>query len=309
MSAIRVNAVFEGGGVKGIGLAGAVLACEENGITWANVAGTSAGAMVASLIAVGYCGREIRDMLGAMDYSIFKDKIPSARLPYIGPIFSIVKHKGICKGDFLENWLRDKYIKKGKMLFKDMKTECRDECLKYKLRVIASDITNKRLVVLPQDIKKYGVDPDSLDIARAVRMSMSLPLFFVPIVLRCLYMNEIQESIIVDGGLLSNFPVWLFDSKYEMRPTIGFRLAEPVHKPDYESMNVVNYLLNIISTMSEAFDQRYIEDSNFQRTIMIPTVGVNATDFNISQEKSKELFQSGYIAAQKFLNNNGKYRR
>ena len=55
------------------------------------------------------------------------------------------------------------------------------------------------------------MDPDELEIAAAVRMSMSIPIFFDPVV----YNGPPQPrraALIVDGGLLSNFPVWLFDS-------------------------------------------------------------------------------------------------
>lgn len=295
------NAVFEGGGVKGIGLAGALVAAEEDGFRWVNVAGTSAGAVIASLIAVGYSGEEIRDMLFKIDYSVFQDRTMLGSMPYIGLLLSVIKYKGIFKGDMIEGWLREKYRKKGKEKFGDIIMLRGDEPLRYKLRVIATDITRKRLVILPQDIKKYGIEPGELDIAKAVRMSISLPFFFTPVVLKYGNKYDMKKSMIVDGGLLSNFPVWLFDSKYGRCPTIGFKLVEPVQREADEDMNTVRYILNIISTMSEAFDERYIEESKFRRTIMIPTMGVGTTEFNISKERSMRLYQSGYEAAKKFL--------
>ena len=51
---LKIDAVFEGGGVKGIGLVGAVAVTEEKGYQFENLAGTSAGAIVAALIAAGY---------------------------------------------------------------------------------------------------------------------------------------------------------------------------------------------------------------------------------------------------------------
>jgi predicted acylesterase/phospholipase RssA len=51
---------FEGGGVKGIGLVGAVAVAEERGYQWVNVGGTSAGAIVAFLLAAGYSASEIK---------------------------------------------------------------------------------------------------------------------------------------------------------------------------------------------------------------------------------------------------------
>ncbi len=66
--------------------------------------------------------------------------------------------------------------------------------------------------MLPRDAREQlGIDPDELEIATAVRMSMSIPMFFDPVVHRN-PTNRDDEHVIVDGGLLSNFPIWLFDS-------------------------------------------------------------------------------------------------
>ena len=67
-NALRADAVFEGGGVKGIGLVGAVAAAEERGYQWENVAGTSAGAIVAALLAAGYNSEELRNVMQELDY-------------------------------------------------------------------------------------------------------------------------------------------------------------------------------------------------------------------------------------------------
>src|SRR5439155_1594905 len=48
---------------------------------------------------------------------------------------------------------------------------------RYKVRVIASDITDRQLLVLPQDAIKFGIHPDDLNVALALRMSMSIPIF------------------------------------------------------------------------------------------------------------------------------------
>ena len=114
--------------------------------------------------------------------------------------------------------------------------------------------------------------------------------------------NEGYNCYIVDGGLLSNFPVWLFDAKGIPKwPTFGFRFIKASNNKENLNMNTAQYILNIISTMMEAFDERYIEESNFKRTVAIPALGVGTTEFGISKEKSMELYNSGYIAAKKFL--------
>jgi len=70
----RCDAVFEGGGVKGIGLVGAVAVTEDMGYEFCNVAGTSAGAIVAALVAAGYRASELRDIIRSLDYTQFKDE-------------------------------------------------------------------------------------------------------------------------------------------------------------------------------------------------------------------------------------------
>ena len=91
-------------------------------------------------------------------------------------------------------------------------------------------MTSHELLVLPRDARKLGIEPDELEVALAVRMSMSIPIFFEPV----LHENpETGEThIIVDGGMLSNFPVWLFDCEDGEPdwPTFGLLLVEPKPK-------------------------------------------------------------------------------
>jgi len=79
-----INAVFEGGGVKGIGLVGAVSITEELGYRFANVAGTSAGAIISTLIAAGYSANELKTILDELDYNEFKDKGLVDKIPLVG---------------------------------------------------------------------------------------------------------------------------------------------------------------------------------------------------------------------------------
>ena len=77
--------------------------------------------------------------------------------------------------------------------------------------MIASDLTEQRLLVLPRDARTLGIeDLDQLNVALAVRMSMSIPVFFEPVS----FTNRRtgREHLIVDGGMLSNLPIWLLDA-------------------------------------------------------------------------------------------------
>ena len=100
----KTDAVFEGGGVKGIGLVGAVSEIENAGYEFENLAGTSAGAIVAGLLAVGYSGSEIKRELGRVDYNKFKDEGLLDKLGLIGKGFSLGFEYGIYEGEYFEAW-------------------------------------------------------------------------------------------------------------------------------------------------------------------------------------------------------------
>lgn len=300
---LKADAVFEGGGVKGIGLAGAVAVAEEKGYRWQNLAGTSAGAIVAAVLAAGYTGPEIRDIMASLDYNRFKDAGALDAVPAIGPAISLLFEKGIYEGRYFEDWIRDLLRRKNVSTFGDLVVDefKNDERYRFKLRVVASDITRGRMLVLPQDIADYGVRPEDLGVADAVRMSMSIPFFYEPITLKD--MKNGQLNYIVDGGLLSNFPVWLFDSESDEPewPTFGFKLVEPEEGAPRQIGGPISLLKALFSTMMEAHDARYIEDEQFVRTVPIPTLGVGSTEFDLSSDKSEALYLSGREAAEKFF--------
>lgn len=299
----KIDAVFEGGGVKGIAFVGAVTVTEAKGYVFENVAGTSAGAIVACLSAAGYKASELKSIMDELDYTRFKDKDLVDNIPLLGPLLSLGFEKGIYEGKYFEDWLRHLLKVKNIRTFGDlvMQDYKDNPQYRYKLQVIASDISRGRLMKLPHDIAKYGIDPDKLDVARAVRMSMSIPFFFEPVVLQD---ATGASSYIVDGGLLSNFPVSLFDDGTADPPwsTLGYRLVDPTIEGKPNTINgPLTLLAALFSTTMQAHDARYIENKNFVRTIPIPTFGVRATDFDLSKENRDKLYQSGVEAAEKFF--------
>jgi len=302
-NSLRADAVFEGGGVKGIGLVGAIAVAEEMGYQWVNVAGTSAGAIVAALLAAGYTAAEMKKIMDKLDYNDFTDTGLLDRVPIVGKIASLIFEKGIYEGKWFTNWMRGLLQKKKVKTFGDLIMDefKDDDRYRFKLRVIASDISRGRMLVLPQDIKDFGMEPEDFDVADAIRMSMSIPFFYEPIKRRNKKTNQV--SYIVDGGPLSNFPVWLFDTEGSIPqwPTFGFKLVEPGEGIPHKIQGPISLLVALFSTMSEAHDARYIKDADFVRTIPIPTLEVKTTEFDLSREKSEALYQSGRKAAEKFF--------
>ena len=221
----RCDAVFEGGGVRGIGLVGAVYQMERSGYIFGNVAGSSAGAIIASLLAAGYTGEEIYEEMKHVNYFKFKEKHLLDYFGIVGKLLSILFHFGIYSADYFEQWLTELLSKKGVYTFGDLKCGSHTGHCKYKLQVTASDITDEELLVFPRDLHKFGIMADMYPIAKAVRMSMSIPVFYEPFILR---EQSGKKHYIVDGGMLSNYPMWLLDEgTTEPRyPTIGFKFCE-----------------------------------------------------------------------------------
>ncbi len=309
MAERRADLVFEGGGVKGIGLAGAFRELSERGYEPGCVAGTSAGAIMAALVAVGYTGAELeRVVLHEMDLTRFEDRTLLERFGALGDVAQFFTSRGLHSGHYLVGWMRDLLSRKGKTRFGDLRNGSdSDPQRAYKLRVIASDLSARSMLVLPQDAPQLGHDPDELEIAEAVRMSMSIPVFFEPVIA--------ADHVIVDGGLLSNFPVWLFDAPPgtpPQFPTFGLLLVAPGQAapllsgpaqapPAAPIGSDIDFLKAIAETMMEAHDRFYVEQANYARTIPIPTLGVRTTEFDLSPERAADLFQAGRDAAARFL--------
>lgn len=309
-----LDLVCEGGGVKGIGLVGAYSVLEEQGFQIQNCAGTSAGAIVATLLAAGYNAQELRKIILDLDFNKIRDTGWEDRIPGVGTPLSILLDLGIYEGKYFQQLMTELLAAKGVRTFRDLiHPEFADQPqYRYRVRVIASDITGRCLLALPQDAVRLGIEPDDLDVGLAVRMSMSIPIFFEPVRFR--HAQTGREHLIVDGGVLSSFPVWLFDTPGEPSwPTFGLRLVEddlrsPVTAEDNRSIQgasgvqaIVDYLKGIVQTAIEAHDRIYIEQADFARTIPIPTLGVDSTDFGLTQERALALYDSGRAAAQEFL--------
>jgi NTE family protein len=301
MAEMRADAVFEGGGVKGIGLVGALEVMEQAGYRWNMLAGTSAGAIVAALVAAGYTASELKPILDSLDYREFKDRGFVDSIPLVGNVASLIFEKGIYEGRFFEEWIGKLLSDKGVKTFGDLRAPA--GCLyEHRLQVIVSDITKSRLLVAPSGLPAYGIDPDSFEVARAVRMSMSIPFFFEPVVHKGHYF--------VDGGMLSNFPVWLFDRQPTAPageeppprwPTFGFKLVEPGEGQPNDIDSVIDFVKALVGTMLESHDKQHVEDADFLRTIAVPTVGVRTTEFSLTPQKRARLYQSGCKAAEAFL--------
>ncbi len=255
---------LEGGGVKGIGLVGAVLVLDEAGYVFRGIAGTSAGAIAAGLIAgLSVTHREMTDLLRYMRDLSFPQFMPKrrlhrllARLGRIGEAAAdaaiLLRGPGIYPGTYLQEWLGAiLHDDLGIRTFADLRlTKEADPGLSlppercYRLVVHTSDITRGELVRLPWDYDFYGHVADGEDPVQAVRASMSIPFFFRPVPFATEEGAHVElpttgggtttvtyapgSGTLVDGGMLRNFPITAFDridGAPPRWPTIGIKLS------------------------------------------------------------------------------------
>jgi NTE family protein len=318
--------VLEGGGVKGIGLVGAVLTLHHAGFVFPRIGGTSAGAIVAALIAA-YQVRNVpltklQADMAELDYTQFMQKTWAEKhLGLIGNATALVSHQGLYASSYVQEWLTSKLEPLGIRTFADLKITGDDGTAlapyqRYRLVTHTSDLTRGALVRLPWDLFYYLLkgkdqdDParqiaviDSYPIVNAVRASMSIPFFFQP---------WEQKTVLgactwVDGGLLQNFPVTVFDrtdGRKNRWPTFGIKLSSKprLNTPDVPVQGDLREVVSIAHTAMGEWNRYPLADEGVgARTVFVDTMGIASTDFGLTTDQREKLFANGQAAAGKFL--------
>jgi NTE family protein len=306
-----VDLVLEGGGVKGIGLLGAVLTLHEAGYRFERIAGTSAGAIVASLVAAyQHAGRDLNELRGVMtscEYHKFKDAefAQHATGPF-GDAAQLAFHEGMHTGQYLYDWLGPLLESTGVTKFSDLRLDdpgtSLEDYQRYSLVVNTSDLSRHCLVRLPWDYSHYGVVAEDQLIIDAVRASMSFPFFFRPVQFRPGTGGTVTW---VDGGLLSNFPITVFDrtdGQAERWPTWGIKLSGDPVRNDRPVKTGIGIAVESLKTLMEDWNQYSLADEGVnQRTIMVDTTGISTLNFDLTDAQEQTLFENGQAAAQRFL--------
>lgn len=311
---LEADLVLEGGGVKGIALAGAVVELLAR-YRFHRVAGTSAGAVTAALVAAGLDPDGIRKVLDRLDYA----RIPDSWFPVPGvaPAAGLLFRDGAHPGRYIHRWLRRELANLGVVTFGDLRTDDAGadphlaEWQRYKLVVMATDVTRGRLVRLPWDYREYGLDPDAQPVADAVRASLAIPLYFAPSHLRD--RGTGQRSTVVDGGVLSNFPIEVFDrtdGATPRWPTFGVGVTDaltggrPTLAPGVPlgAVPPLALLDAVAATAVFGHDRTYLARPCVRRrAFAADTSGVGITDFGIDRADRERLFEAGRAAARAFL--------
>lgn len=303
--------VFAGGGVRGIGHVGAVLATEEAGYCFKNVAGSSAGAIVAALLAAGYSTEELHRVMQDTDYRKMKQGSWLSRLGMPGKAALLLYRFGIYRADYFEVWMAELLQRKKIKTFGDLPSDGKEPfCC---LQLTATDLLTRRLLILPQDFALFGLNPMSYPIAKAVRMSMSIPFFYAPYPLRD---ADGRLHYLVDGGVVSNYPIWLLDpeERAQKMPTFGYRFYSPKERQCPEcrtNANFAIYARAVVAATLDGYDNHAARsgDADDRQSIWISTKirqkdqerEISATDFEITKEEGAALFENGYRAGKDFF--------
>lgn len=313
----HADLVLEGGGVKGTALVGAVaaLAGFADPYTFHRIAGTSAGAIVAGLLASGRSPANVKAVMDELDYSRFEDeKGFLAGVPLVGPVAGLLLHQGMYVGDFLHSWIRQLLAERGVHTWADLKEPDTASALppsqRYKLVVIVSDVSRGRMLRLPWDYEALlGVDPDTASVADAIRASASVPFVFRPWTMPVKLPGTLHKHIVCsDGGLLSNYPLSIFDrqdGRTPRWPTIGIKLSgkATIRSQDWSpDNNNLELAKSLLSTMMGARDRAYVSDPQASsRTSFVDTSTFSDTDFHLSRQDKDALYAAGLAGGKKFL--------
>lgn len=283
--------VFSGGGVKAFLFIGALKSIEERGLKIERVAGTSSGAILSSLIAAQYKTEEIEELLLTLPLKEFLDPPKYTKLIPFLKWYDLLFRKGVYKGRKLEEWLKMLLASKNIYTFADLKD--------HYLKIIVSDLTLNRLVVIPDDLMDvYGISPENFSVARAVRMSASYPLFFMPETIKS--EKENREHILVDGGIVSNFPLWLFNNKYSrrQRPVLGLNIMNKSKKQKLKT--TIDLLQAMLLTMKQSFDERAI-DQSLKDVIFLSVDHLDTMNLSITRREKIQMIKSGKNITKEFL--------
>ena len=281
--------VFQGGGVKGTAYVGAIQVLGKSEMLGSvdKVVGTSAGAITALMVALGIEPDEIRRLaLDSVDFRKFEDGSCSLR-----NAARLVERYGWYKGDFFLCFLEcliGRHLGDPEATFKHLADRAAnrgpDDPHFRRLFVVGTNLNTNT-----SEVFSAATHPD-MPIADAVRISMSIPLFFAA---REAEING-QPDIFVDGGVLWNYPLNLLAASAE-HPTLGFHLGS-IPTERYPINNLVDYSKNLISTLLEVQVDALCNGGrreDVRRTVFIDPLGISTTDFDITRRQKCDLINSG----------------
>ena len=291
------NIIFEGGGIRAIAFGGAIKYLEEANILQnvQKLGGTSAGAIVSAALSIGYTADELVDVFQTTNFDLFKDDSWNI-FKYI---YRFVRHYGLYNGDALLEWTQKMVENKTG----NKHTTFKDVYENYnKTLVITGSCVNKCApVYFTHENPKY----ENMPIALAIRISMCVPFYWVPVVL--------DGDVFIDGGVLDNYPIWIFDGKYigdrniteedtNNSKTIGFKLISSDNNNNTNDVSTLfGYCKSLLNMLMIEAGRRHVKGSYWDKTIRINTFDTPALDLDLSLSTKNKLIQEGYRSTKEYF--------
>lgn len=276
---MKVNGVFEGGGIRGVALAGAAAAALDADLEFQQAVGTSAGSLVASLLAAGFDADDLADSVHQVHWPELLRPVAGSRLPGIGRHLALLTRRGLYDSARLEEVWGELLAHRGVTTFGDLRPGS--------LGVVVTDLSHSRGVLFPEGLRAYGYEPDLFPVARALRMSAAVPFLFTPVKLRDRTNGD--RVLMADGAMAANFPAGLVDKTC---PAIGFRLVldGPVH--DNEHVKVRGPFTLARSVVTAGIRARYALPRAPEPGVSVVDVPVrNDLDFDMSGDEAQAVFE------------------
>ncbi|HEX8329145.1 MAG TPA: patatin-like phospholipase family protein [Hymenobacter sp.] len=324
------NLVMEGGGIRGIAYGGALQELEQQGVLGGieRVGGTSAGAIQAALLAVGYSAQEIIDVVNATPIQRLND----GRFIFFGGSHRLVKQYGWYRGDEFATYLSELVARKTQqpnLTLGELHALAQKEPTRFRdLYTTGTNLSTQRVQVF-----SYETTP-AMRVADAVRISMSIPLYFRAVLLDA--QNHVitgtpapgqPVQVLVDGGLLANYPIDLFDKPRYLPAgtpavpdaqgnvfnpeTLGLRLdrAEqiPMDTATTGRRQLAPYTITDFNTYVGALYTVALENLNpvqpldWKRTVSINFLGFSPKIKRVTDAEKKALMDSGREGVQAFM--------
>ncbi|MCX2741095.1 patatin-like phospholipase family protein [Pontibacter anaerobius] len=319
------NLVLEGGGIRGIAYGGALNELDSLGILpqIERVAGTSAGAIQAAFLAVGYTPQEITEITFSTPVQKFND----GRFIFFGGTSRLFKQYGWYRGDKFTDWLGQQI--KAKTGNADLTfAELHKLTLQNKakdLYVTGTNLTDQCVMVFSHETFP------NMQLKHAVRISMSIPLYYRAVLLDqegnvvTNPQKGQQVDVLVDGGVLANFPITLFDDpkyldstalckdtaeSYYNHQTLGLRLdrdeqitfdEQQAGLAPYSINGFSDYMGAFYTIVKESLNRQHLQPQDWDRTISISTAGFSPRVRKLSEAEKGTLLASGRKGVQAFM--------
>ncbi len=285
--------VFEGGGIRGIALAGAAAAAIDAGVVFKRIIGTSAGALVGSLVAATFSGEELKEAVCEIDWPGLLDPTPLTRIPGIGRHLSMVRSQGVYRGDKMQETWANLLAGKGITTFADLS---RSESPTDLFRVIVTDINHIRGLVFPDQLGEVGLDVESVPVAWALRASASVPFLFQPVKVT----GSGHETLLADGAMAANFGLRIVDFCAGL-PIVGFRFTSGSVEEQHRPINgPLSYAAAVVASGIRARESLGSLPNVEAEIIEVPS-DRDPLDFSVTRAEAEEMFDEGYEAAARQL--------